>query len=166
MATFEFNKKIGDIEKAELLPEDWYTLRLVKEPKNPVPNTKKKNGLSEAEGAGDNIVLNFRVQSDNPKYHGRPFTKWLGVPNNTDEETFSQFTGQRKSDEKLERIALWAAALAGKEIKALGASKKLSFNQGDECLVYICQESDTREGHEDDPPKNAIDFNSVPRPIG
>ena len=165
MATFDFEKKVGDIEKAELLPDDWYVVRLVKEPKV-LPNSKKKNGQTEEDGAGDNLVLALRVQSDNPKWHGRPFTKWLGVPNATDEKTMNEFSGMKKADEKLERIALWAAAFAGKDIKALAKSSKLSFSAGDECLVYINQEIDSREGHEDDDPRNGIDFNSVPRPIG
>ena len=167
MATFEFDKKMGDIEKAELLPDDWYVLRLVKEPNpKPSPNTKKKEGRSEEDGAGDNIILHFRVQHDNPKYHGRPFTKWLGVPNEYDKTHFSNFSGQKLEDEKQERIAAWAAALAGKDVKSLANSKKANFNQGDECSVFICQEKDRRDGHEDDDAKNAIDFNSVPQPLG
>lgn len=163
MATFKMNKKIGDIEKPELLPDDWYIVRLVKEPKL-APNKAKRNGLSEAEGAGDNIVLNFRVQSDNPKWHGRPFTKWLGVPNDADEENYNEYSGMKKSDEKLERIAQWAAALAGKSIDTLTNNKNLEFNSGDECMVYIVQELDNREGHEEEM-TNSIDFNSVPRPV-
>jgi len=164
MATFKFNKPVGDIEQPQLLPDDWYVVRLVKEPKA-MPNSKKKNGLSEAEGAGDNIVLNLRVQNDNPKWHGRPFTKWLGIPSEADEGTTNEWTGMKKSDEKLERIAQWAAAFAGKEITSLAKNKNLEFNSGSECLVYITQEVDGREGHEDEI-TNSIDFNSVPRPLG
>jgi hypothetical protein len=84
MATFETNKALGDIERPELLPGDWYICRIMKEPVLK-PNNKEKQGLSEAEGAGNNLNLFVRVQSENPKWNGRPFFLSLPWPTEHDE---------------------------------------------------------------------------------
>ncbi len=162
MATFSFNKKVGEIEKRELLPDDWYLVRIVKEPKV-MPNAKKRNGLSEADGAGDNIVVSLRVQSHNPKYNGRPFTKWLPTPKPSDSENINEFSGLTVEDEKLTRISQWAAAFGGVQVDDLSKKKNLDLDAGTEAQVYIIQQLDGREGHEDDM-VNSIDFNQPPRP--
>jgi hypothetical protein len=161
MTTFNFGKGADDIQQAELLPDDWYRLRIVKPPML-VPNKKKKANMSEEDGARDNIVINFRVTHDNPAWSGRPFTKWLPVPNETDSERFDDFTGMKMDEKLLDVVYKWAAAFnEGKGFE----EKQVDFEPGSEALVYIITQLDNREGHENDDPTNGIDMNGIPKVI-
>ncbi|MCW4027943.1 MAG: hypothetical protein NWE76_10740 [Candidatus Bathyarchaeota archaeon] len=163
MATFEMDHAVQDMEKATLLPGDWYVCRIMKEPKV-VPNNKKKAGLSPEEGAGENLRLFVRVQSEERKFHGRAFTLNIPWPGEEDKEEFDAFSGVNMYDVKYDRLRNWSAAFKGKKPDAI-KGKKLSFDPGDEALLYIDDtEYDWRDGHEEDL-INSIDvFRMIPRP--
>lgn len=163
MPTFDVGKPIKDIEeKGELLPDDWYRCRIVKQPLLK-PNAKKRQKLTEEEGARDNIVVNLRVIHENPKWSGRPFIKYLPVGNAYDftEERIDEFSGTTWGDRFAAAIAHWSQAFGG----TLKGSKA-SLDTGAEAMVYITQEYDNRaeEPGEDDL-RNVISMNHVPTPI-
>jgi hypothetical protein len=158
MTEFEFGKGADDIQQPELLPEDWYLLRIVKPPKL-MPNAKKKNNMSEEDGARDNIVINLRVVHENPAWSGRPLTKWLPVPNSTDDTRFDEFTGMKLDDKLLDTVFKWDAAFNG---GAQAEEGKANFEPGSEAFVYVVQQFDGREGREEEL-VNSIDMNSFPK---
>jgi hypothetical protein len=164
MATFEMDHAVADMEKPTLLPGDWYVCRIMKQPKI-VPNNKKKAGLGPEEGAGDNLRLFLRVQSEERKYHGRAFTLNIPWPGESDKEEFDSFSGVNIYDVKYARIVEWSAAFKGKKAGSI-KGKKVHFDPGDEALCYVDDtEYDWREGHEQEL-INSIDiFRMIPRPV-
>jgi len=152
MTTFEMPKNIDEIQEAVLLEPEWYLVRLVQEP-GLEDNKKKKDGASPEDGAGQNIVLRFRVQDENPSLHGRQLTKWLSWPSENDEGKFTN-SGQPMVDWKMENIVLWASVLGG---EAAGASA--TFEVGSECYVPVIQEE--YQGNL----SNSIDMNTAPKPV-
>lgn len=161
MATFESNKSYDDIQQAELLPDDWYVVKIVKQPKL-VPNNKKKAGVSEEDGARDNIVINMRVVHENPLWNGRAFTKWLPHPNTSDGDRPDYLqTGMTMEDSLLDTQRKWAKAFGGE-----GAvdGNKISFEPGSEAMIYIEQSFDGREGREEELINN-IPLDMIPRPV-
>ena len=160
MAEFEIGKDLNEIqEKGALLEPDWYKVRLVKEPKLEPNKVKKSNGPKEKQR--DNLVLALRVVSDDPTINGRPFTKWLPMPNEFDFKEFDQFSGVPKGDRMLSTAVRWSIAL-GNDC----SDGKLHFESGQECFVYIVQEYDNRiETPTEDDLRNSIDMNAVPRTV-
>ena len=158
MAEFGLPKSIDEIqEKGALLEQEWYKVRLTKEPKA-VPNkVKKANGPKEQ--ARDNLVLSLRVVSEDPSVNGRPFTKYLPMPNNNDFEIIDEFVGIPKGDRMLGTALKWSTAF-GNDC----SDGKLHFNAGQEAYVYIIQEYDNRvESPTEDDLRNSIDMNALPR---
>ena len=158
MAEFGLPKSIDEIqEKGALLEPEWYKVRLTKEPKA-VPNkVKKANGPKEQ--ARDNLVLSLRVVSEDPSVNGRPFTKYLPMPNNNDFEIMDEFVGIPKGDRMLGTALKWSTAF-GNDC----SDGKLHFNAGQEAYVYIIQEYDNRvESPTEDDLRNSIDMNALPR---
>jgi hypothetical protein len=152
MADFEFAKAIDEIQEATPMPPEWYLVRLTQEPKLE-DNAKKKAGKTPEEGAGQNIVLRFRVQDDNPEYHGRSLTKWLPWPSEADEGVFMN-NGQPKADWKMENIVQWCQALGGSP-----DGNRVEFVAGSECYVYVIQQ----ESLDGSSIENSIDMNSPPK---
>jgi hypothetical protein len=161
MAEFDLGKSIDEIQqKAALLEPEWYKVRLVKEVKKE-PNKVKKNGGTAENGARDNLVLTLRVVSADPSINGRPFTKWLSMPNHVDFEQFDEYAGIPKGDRMLGNAIKWATAF-GNDC----SDGKLHFEAGQEAFVYIIQEYDNRvESPTEDDLRNAIDMNTVPRTV-
>ena len=158
MAEFGLPKSIDEIqEKGALLEPEWYKVRLTKEPKA-VPNkVKKANGPKEQ--ARDNLVLSLRVVSEDPSVNGRPFTKYLPMPNNNDFEIMDEFVGIPKGDRMLGTALKWSTAF-GNDC----SDGKLHFDAGQEAYVYIIQEYDNRvESPTEDDLRNSIDMNALPR---
>ncbi len=150
--TFNVGKSVDDVHDPELMPEDWYPMEIAVEPIQEL-NSKQKVGGPEADGAGENIVLRLRVVSDIPEYSGRQLTKWLSLPNPSDEGKFTQ-QGQSFEDWKISIIAAWALAFGGK-----AEGEDVDFDVGGQAMVLIiqgmAQDGTTIE--------NKIDFNSLPR---
>ena len=111
MTTLQFRKAVEEIEEPTLMPVDWYQVEITEEP-DFEDNSKKKKGLSEEEGAGQNLVVNLRTIHDDPEFSGRYFRLWLPWPNESDEEA-RDGRGQRKSDSKMKRIAEFVTAFGG-----------------------------------------------------
>ncbi len=154
---FKLPKNIDDISDGELLPEDYYVMRIMKEPVV-AENAKAREGLSEEDGAGKNVVLSLRVQSDKPEFNGRGFTKYLGIPNKADKNRFNSFTGQSYEDMKMQSLANWSSAFSGAE----ASGKGVSFEAGQEAWVYVAIGKDFRDADKD---ANVLDFNAQPKPL-
>jgi hypothetical protein len=160
MAEFEIGKNLDEIqEKGTLLEPEWYKVRLVKEPKSEPNKVKKAGGPKEKQR--NNLVLTLRVVSEDPKINGRPFTKWLPLPNEFDFNEFDQFTGVPKGDRMLSTALKWSIAF-GNDC----SDGKLHFEAGQEAYVYIVQEYDNRkEEPTEDDLRNSIDMNAIPRSV-
>jgi hypothetical protein len=132
---------------------------LIKEPKLEPNKVKKNRGPKEKQR--DNIVLRLRVVSSDPSINGRPFTKWLPMPNNYDFEEMDETLGVPRGDRMLGSARQWSTAF-GNDC----SDGKLHFEQGQECFVYIIQEYDNRvESPTEDDLRNAIDMNALPRNV-
>ena len=163
MTTFNMTKKAEDIEGGVLVPEDWYPLEILEEPLDPqeTPNKKKLAGLSEAEGAGENIILNLRLNDDDPVYDGRRFRIWLPYPNETDKKTYG-LGGQTKEDAKNELIRDVYAAFAGLNPEDVEGDE-VEFSLGDKAEFYVVRSLDQQGVKE----INVVDvFRHLPRPVG
>jgi len=79
MAEFEFLKDMGDIEEPILLSEDWYTVKVVDQPKVE-KNAAARDGKSYEDGAGMNLEIPVRVISDIPEESGRSFRLYIPFP--------------------------------------------------------------------------------------
>lgn len=138
MATFSLGKERDDLQEPILLPEDWYTLEITQDVTQE-KNAKWKDGgidrpAKEIEGAGENIVIRGRTISDEPEFSGRSFTKWLALPNPSDEGKYMN-NGQPKEDWKLDQIYKWAEAYS-----ATIEGSEISLAIGMKAQVYITQE--------------------------
>ncbi len=136
MSTFGLTKKASDVEEGINVPEDWYNLEILEEPEK-VQNKKATQGLSEADGAGENIVLNLRLNHEDPRYDGRRFRVWLPYPNETDKTTYG-VGGQTKEDSKLELIIAVYAAFAGLDPTSVEGDE-VEFSLGDKAEFYVTQ---------------------------
>ncbi len=156
MPTFGLPKSIDDIQEIEPLPEDWYKLRVSEEPEL-APNKKANAGLSIEEGAGENMIIKFRSNTDDEKTTGRAFTLWLSWPNEADKEKETKL-GQTYEDFKLDQICAVAAALMG-VAKADLTGDEITIEPGMEAYFYI--ESVARDDGEGF--FNRINTNMTPR---
>jgi hypothetical protein len=165
MATLKFNKNFNDIVEGKVLPEDWYECRLVKEPVVDVNSKARNAGLSmnsepsefeSVDGAGKNLILDLRVQSEVPEYHGRPLRTWLPVPMPGDDSRFTPL-GQSQEDSKMQRIMEVIEAFGG-EI----GDDEVHLEPGSSAMFYV---EDVQ--HFADPQKrmNQISLNSTPRKV-
>jgi hypothetical protein len=152
--SFQFPKSVSDIQGSVTLPEGYYRMRLVQEP-TIADNKKKRDGLSPADGAGQNFILKLRVISDDPAENGRAFTKYLPMPRvGIDENEFDQFTGQALIDKKMEAIVAWVEAFGG-EIE----EDSFDLRAGGEAAVKLIIED--RDGVL----SNSISMNDLPKPL-
>lgn len=160
MAEFELGKAIDDIqEKGALLEAEWYKVRLTKEPKREPNKVKKANGPKEK--SRDNLILRLRVVSEDPTINGRPFTKYLPMPNNFDFEAIDEIFGVPKGDRMLSTALKWSVAF-GNDC----SDGKLHFDAGQEAYIYITQGYDNRvESPTEDDLRNEIDMNAIPRSV-
>jgi hypothetical protein len=160
MAEFGLPKDLNDIqEKGALLEPEWYKVRLVKEPKLQPNKVKKEGGPKEKQR--DNLILSLRVLSDDPSINGRPFIKYLPMPNENDFREMDEFVGVPKGDRMLSSALKWSTAF-GNDC----SDGKLHFNSGQECFVYITQGYDNRvQSPTEDDLRNELDMNSVPRHV-
>lgn len=163
MATFNVGIGKEDIQEGVLLPEDWYTVQITREPYEDKNAAWKEAGdklsIEEAgrinQKAGKNIVINLKVISDVPEFSGRNFTKWLSLPSVLDEGLYMN-DGQPKADWKASKIFKWVEAFGG---AAEGAEASLAT--GAKGLVYVVQGKD-RDGETD---VNEISMNVDPRSL-
>ena len=163
MATFNVGIGKDDIQEGVLLPEDWYTMEITRDPYEDKNNAWKTVGeglpIEEAaktdEKVGKNIVVNLRVVSDDPEHSGRGLTKWLPLPNVLDEGKFMN-DGQPKADWKAETIHKWVEAFGG-----VSEGAEVSFAEKQKALVYVVVGKD-RSGETDE---NSISMNVLPRSL-
>ena len=146
MATFKLPKNVEDIQEPELLPEDWYRLRISTEPKAELNKAK----------TGSNIVLEFRVVSDNPEYNGRGFKKWLSLPSTADEQKTTAMGGT-VADFKSKMIAAFVSAFNGEEV----TGDEINLDQGMEAMFYVVTQLSQDQSRE----INALDDKNAPRPV-
>ena len=144
MATFMLGKEKDDLQGPVFLPEDWYTLEITQEVTKEKNRNWKDGGINlpaeNIEGAGENLVIRGRIISDEPEFSGRPFTKWLGLPNPSDKGKYMN-NGQPKEDWKLDQIYKWVEAFSGTI-----EGSEVSLAIGMKAQVYVVQESDNRTG--------------------
>ncbi len=153
MALFKLPKDAHDVQEPELLPKDWYKLRITKEPEL-VENNARKEGGPDAPGAGFNIVLRLASVSDKPIYNGRFFTQWLSLPTEADKDKYTN-QGQTIEDWKMDMIANVVAAFRGEK----PSGNEIELMQGDEAEYFIIQEEyNGKLG-------NTIDRNVPPRAV-
>lgn len=145
---------IDQILDGVTLEEAWYRMKITSIEK--APNRKSKDGLSMEEGAGENVVVELRLKSDNPEIDGRAFTKWLPWPNEYDETARMPRTGQLKRDWKMENLAAWDSAFNGR--KAEGKNFCLKVNTE----AYVMLSKQKVDGKE----INTISMNAYPRALG
>ena len=163
MATFNVGIGKDDIQEGVLLPEDWYTCEISREPyedKNSAWKTAGENlPLEEAAKSnpkvGKNIVVNLKVVSETPDHDGRGITKWLPLPNALDEGLYMN-DGQEKAHWKAETVHKWVEAFGGASEGA-----EVSLAEGQKALVYIVVGKD-QSGEED---QNAVSMNVAPRSL-
>ena len=165
MATFNVGIGKDDIQEGVVLPEDWYTAEISKEPYEDKNAAWKEAGeglsLEDAfkanEKCGSNIVVNLRIKTDDPETDGRSLTKWLPQPNEFDVGRYMT-DGQAREHWKAEVIHKWVEAFGGDQDGA-----EVSFSKGQKALVYVVEEPDRND---EDKQVNAISMNVDPRAIG
>lgn len=160
MATFDVGMREEDVTEAILLPEDWYEMELIKDVYQ-AKNKKWRDGgenldSSEIDGAGFTLVLQLRVVSDIPEHSGRGFTKWLSLPNPSDDDEYMN-DGQAKADWKADAVFNWYKALGGTI-----EGSEVSVAPGAKCSVYVIQEI----GMDGESLVNAISMNVNPKGKG
>ena len=158
MATFDLGKEQDDLQEPVLMPEDWYTLvisqKVVKKKNKAWKDGGEKLAAADIKGAGENLIIQGRIVSDEPEYNGRVFFKYLALPNPSDEGKYMN-DGQPKKDWKLDQIYKWVEAFGGSiEGSTVGLNVKMKAQ------VYIEETEDNRSGDT----INAIGF-TLPKPI-
>jgi hypothetical protein len=161
--TFEFYKKIEDVEEPVMLEPDWYNVVLAKEPKLAMNSTLKgmvserptEEEIAEAikinEKAGYNLVLSLKTEHPDPQKSGMDFTIWLGWPSLEDENRYSR--GQKVSDAKMTRIYLVVEAFGGSI-----QGNQFALEEGMKANVYI----DTRTTQDGNNLENFVDIFNAP----
>ena len=165
MATFNVGIGKDDIQEGVLLPEDWYTMELSRDPYEDKNSHWKEagEGLSLDDAikinpkCGKNIIVHLKVISEIPEYNGRAMTKWLSLPHKYDEGQHMN-DGQPKADWKASVIHKWVEAFGG-----LSEGAEVSFAEGQKALVYVITEKDRQDEQK---LINAISMNVDPRAIG
>ncbi|MBW1739295.1 MAG: hypothetical protein JRJ69_17655 [Deltaproteobacteria bacterium] len=141
MAEFEFLKDMGDIEEPILLSEDWYTVKVVDQPKVE-KNAAARDGKSYEDGAGMNLEIPVRVISDIPEESGRSFRLYIPFPVEEDLGHYDS-RGQLKYDAKMERIKNFCESFSRCQMEG----NKVSIPIGAVGMIYITQGMD-RNGRE------------------
>ena len=161
MADFKLPKGIDEIVEGKLLDEGMYVVRITDEPQV-VDNKKKQAGMSAEEGAGENLVVKLRIQSDKPDENGRAFTCYLPWPNEADAlRPPNPFSGQPRLDEKIQKLVMWHAAFNG---GTMPKGTKIKLEAGSEARIFVKKGVDNRD--QDNPvERNEIDFNAIPEPL-
>lgn len=133
----EFGKDIDDIEKPQLLPEDFYLFEVSGTPKTVKNKEMERNPSSEK--AGFNWVVPLRtIGSESPQFNGRMFTAYLPLPRPEDKEEYDG-RGQKIYDAKMDRIAKFIKA-AGGQI----AGKTAMLAPGSKIGLHIVQQVNPR----------------------
>lgn len=162
MAIIQLPKQVGDIQEAQLLKEDYYTMRIVDEPEikpNAQLRAKEEGKPYSEEKCGHNLVLKLRIEHEDPMIHGRMFTKWLPLPGENDADRIVPSTGQSVLDSKLETLRKYAEAFSGQVIDE--SSDQLSFETGQRAALFVS----TGENFQSGEPESQLDFNKEPRPV-
>lgn len=168
MATFGFKKSFEDIVEGKPVPEDWYVCVLVREPTVDINSKAKAGGLTldqvvedeelllTVEGAGKNLILDLRIEHDNPEYNGRKLRKWLPLPGPQDADAYTG-DGQPLEDAKMQTILETFEAMGGDV-----GEDTATLEAGARAMFYIVQQPDFRNP---DKMSNSISMNHPVRPV-
>lgn len=116
-------KKVDDVSEAKLLPEDWYRVFVVEEPRE----------MDNRAGTGKNWVISLRTQGNTePEHNGFRLPVFLPLPAEGDAEEYNQ--GQSLEDQKIERILKWIHAFDGTV-----DGENVDIEEASEAYVYIIQ---------------------------
>jgi hypothetical protein len=160
MSVLTLPKAFDDVQGANLLPKDWYVLKIVSDPTvedNANAKAAAKGEKHDAQKVGQNYVIKMRVESDNPTYNGRPFTKYLSLPTEADKDR-QMPNGQTVEDWKMEQIRICAEAFAGQPI---AGGNEVAFEVGMRAAFYVGEELDRNETEM----VNVLDMNTPPKPL-
>lgn len=171
-------KSFDDVAQPEPMPEDWYTMRLMKDPEV-LPNAVLKKymadtGTKSAEEAlesairanyqgedgktpGLNWVLSLRTVHDMAELSGRSFRRYLPLPNALDKERYTA-NGQTFEDWKMENILGEVEAFTG----APPAGDQVTLEAGQVAMYYVKVRYNEQRGRNE----NEIDINMAPRNAG
>jgi len=139
MATFDVNGDLDNIQEAVLLPNDDYAVIITQDPVRE-PNKVMREEGADADKAGYNIILRTRVYDPEvPEAHGRMFTIYLPLPNDTDEGKYTP-QGQAAKDSKLDRIKNAAGAFSGD-----GSGTVVNFEAGMMAVAKVIQKVDRND---------------------
>ena len=109
MALFTLDKEFNEIDEVQVMPDDYYDMLIVSEPKLE-KNKAAKAGKSPEEGGGINLILNLRVVNDLDEFNGRKFWVYLRYPSKPDFKLKDARTGRTMYDEKMVKLGIWHAA--------------------------------------------------------
>lgn len=157
MATFDLGVERENLQGIILMPADWYTFKItqkvVRKKNKAWLDGGEKLSAKDIEGAGENLIIQGRIVSDEPEFNGRSFFKYLALPNPSDEGKFMN-DGRSKADWKLDQIFNWVEAFGGTI-----EGSKVSLAEGMQTQVYIEETTDKRSNET----INAISF-TLPKP--
>ncbi len=152
-STLRFGKRVDAIEKPILLPDDWYTVQVIKKPK--VVDNAAKKADKDSEDAGENWVVDIRVVSKDPTFSGREFSLFFPLPRPGDEERYDR-NGQRLEDAKMERIVKFIEKFGGDV-----GEETVTLGVGCRGGIHIQQRIDSRTGEIGNNPDMFGGFKSV-----
>jgi hypothetical protein len=139
MTTFKFNKPISEIEDPELLPKDWYRMRISTKPE--IQENAKKTG--------ENLFMRLKVvMPEDEMFDGRELPLWLSMPTAEDEENYDN-KGVKIADAKMKRIVQFAEASGG-----VADEDEFDIQEGATVFCYVGKQLD-RSGLE---MENSIDI--------
>ena len=127
MTTFKFKKPISEIENPELLPKDWYRMRISTKPE--IQENAKKTG--------ENIFMRLKVVlPEDEMFNGRELPLWLSMPTDEDETKYDN-KGAKVSDSKMKRIVMFAEASGG-----VADEDEFDIQEGATVFCYVIQRMD------------------------
>jgi len=132
MTTFKFDKSISEIEDPELLPKDWYKMRISTKPE--IQENSKKTG--------QNLFLRLKVvMPEEEMFDGRELPLWLSMPTEEDETRYDS-KGAKVSDSKMKRIVQFAECSGG-------AADEDEFDISEGSTVYCYVDKRLDQGGQD-----------------
>lgn len=152
----QVHKDIEEILEAELLPNGWYTVQIMEEPKIG-PNWTMQNEPAKTEMCRNELVLKTEIVSEVEDWNGRPLTIKLAIPNAQD-ATGKNKMGQTWEDQYLGWLSNFCKAFNNLS-KMSGDELEFRPNTMAEVEVITIQ---TKAGQR----FNSVQPWSKPRPVG
>ena len=153
----QIHKDLEDILQAELLPNGWYTVLLIEEPKVG-PNWTKLNDPANIEMCRDELVLKTELVSEVENWNGRPLDIKLAIPNAHDAQGRNKL-GQTWEDQYLGFLSDFCKAFNNVS-EVTGNELEFRSNTMAEVEVTTTQSKKTSQRF------NVVQPWSKPRPVG